>query len=108
MSADDVRRQRIAALKQMLAADPDDGFALYGLAMEHKAADELEAAEPLLRRLLALDPGHHYGHYQLGELLIADGREDEAEEVLDAGIHRAEQDGAIKALGELRALRDEL
>lgn len=103
-----MRRQRVAALEAMLAADPDDGFALYGLAMEHKAADALEAAEPLLRRLLALEPGHHYGWYQLGEVLIADGREDEAEAALDEGIARAEQDGAIKALGELRALRDQL
>ncbi len=104
----DARAQRIAALNAMLDADPDDGFALYGLAMEHKALDALEAAEPLLRRLLVLDPGHHYGHYQLGELLIADGREDEAEAVLDAGIRRAEQDGAVKALGELIALRDQI
>lgn len=104
----DARRMRIEALEGMLAADPDDGFALYGLAMEHKAEDALEAAEPLLRRLLALEPGHHYGYFQLGELLIADGREDEAEAVLDTGIERARRDGAGKALGELIALRDQL
>ncbi len=102
------RAQRVAALEGMLAQDPDDGFALYGLAMERKADDALEAAEPLLRRLLKLEPGHHYAYFQLGELLIADGREDEAEAVLDAGIERARQDGASKALGELVALRDQV
>lgn len=102
------RQQRIEALEAMLAADADDGFALYGLAMEHKADDAFEAAEPLLRRLVELDPGHHYAYFQLGELLIADGREGEAEAVLDAGIERARRDGAGKALGELLALRDEI
>lgn len=100
------RAARKAALEGMLAADANDRFALYGLAMEHKAEDELEAAEALLRRLLALEPGHHYAYFQLGELLIADAREDEAAEVLDAGIARARADGADKALGELSLLRN--
>lgn len=108
MKVEDARQQRVEALRAMLDADPDDTFALYGLAMEHKADDALDDAEPLLRRLLELEPGHHYGYYQLGELLISDGREDEAEPVLEAGIARARQDGAAKALGELTALLDEI
>lgn len=103
-----MRAERIAALEAMLAADPDDTFALYGLAMEHKALDALEAAEPLLRRLLALEPGHLYGYYQLGEVLIADDREDDAQAVLEAGIARARAAGEGKALNELVALLDEI
>ncbi|MCA9537271.1 MAG: tetratricopeptide repeat protein [Myxococcales bacterium] len=102
------RKQRIEALEGMLAADPDDGFALYGLAMEHKADEAFEAAEPLLRRLIGLDPGHHYAYFQLGELLIADGRSGEAEAVLQAGIARAKAQGEAKAARELMALLDEL
>ena len=40
---DEYRKQRIEALKAMLEVDGDDGFALYGLALEHKADGELEA-----------------------------------------------------------------
>lgn len=99
--------ERAAALQAMLEEDPNDGFALYGLAMEHKAGDDLDAAEDLLRRLLAVEPTHLYGHYQLGEILLADLRPDEAGEVLDRGVAHARAAGDDKALGELLALRDE-
>lgn len=102
------RAERIAALEGMLAADPDDTFALYGLALEHKAEDDHAAAEPLLRRLITIDPGHHYGYYQLGEVLIATDRLDEAEALLAAGAARARDDGELKAAGELLALLDTL
>ncbi|MCB9550355.1 MAG: tetratricopeptide repeat protein [Myxococcales bacterium] len=105
---DPTRAHRIEALQAMLDSDPDDTFALYGLALEHKAEDALDRAEPLLRRLLERDPGHHYGYYQLGELLIADDRPDEAHAILTAGITRARADGELKAAGELLALLDTL
>ncbi|MCA9544536.1 MAG: tetratricopeptide repeat protein [Myxococcales bacterium] len=98
---------RAAALRAMLDEDPEDAFALYGLAMEHKAGDDLEAAEALLRRVLAVQPTHLYGHYQLAEVLLADLRPDEAAEVLDAGIEHARGARDGKALSELQALRDE-
>jgi len=103
-----MRPERMAALQAMLDEDPDDGFALYGLALEHKAEDEFEQAEPLLRRLLVVEPDHLYGHYQLGELLIAEGRGGEAEAVLRAGIARAQVQGEAKAARELMALLNEL
>ena len=99
--------ERTAALQAMLADDPNDAFALYGLAMEHKAGDDLDAAEELLRRLLVVEPEHLYGHYQLGEVLLADLREDEAAEILDQGVAHARAAGDAKALDELLALRDE-
>lgn len=103
-----VRQQRKEALQAMLDADPNDGFALYGLAMELKVDDDLDEAIALLKRLVALDPGHHYAWYQLGEVLLADGEDDAAAEAIEAGIARARADGATKALGELMALLDEI
>lgn len=103
----EARAARVAALMQMLSEDPDDTFALYGLAMEHKADDALGSAEPLLRRLLELEPGHLYGHYQLGDLLIADDRPDEAAGVLREGLDRARAAGDAKAANELAALLDQ-
>jgi predicted Zn-dependent protease len=96
--------QRVAALRQMLELDPDDAFALYGLAFELKQTDEVDEAERLFRRLLERHPDQHYGYFQLGELLLAEARPDEAAAVLRAGVTRAEADGDAKAAGELRAL----
>lgn len=100
------RADRITALLALLADDANDAFALYGLALEYKAEEDFDAAEPLLRRLIANDPAHHYGYYQLGEVLIATDRLDEAEAVLAAGAARARADGANKAASELLALLD--
>lgn len=97
---------RADALKAMLADDPNDPFALYALALEHKADDDLDAAEALLERLLQVEPAHLYGHYQLGEVRLADLRPEDAAEALDAGIEHARAAGDAKALAELQALRD--
>jgi len=97
---------RIEALREMLAADADDAFALYGLALELKVMGRTEDAEPLLRRLLEVEPTQLYGYYQLGEVLLSDGENDAAEEVLSRGVAQAEALGDGKALSELRALLD--
>jgi len=103
---DDASQTRITALEAMLEETPDDTFALYGLALEHKAKGDLDAAEPLLRKVLELDSAHHYAYYQLGEVLIGDDRLDEAEAVLAAGADRARADGEATAAGERLALLD--
>lgn len=102
-----MNQARAAALAALLAEDPNDAFALYGLALEHKAGDELDAAMALLRRLLVVEPGHLYGHYQLGELLLAEGEGAEAAAVLAGGLAAARAAGDAKAAGELQALLDQ-
>ncbi len=97
---------RLKALQEMLAADADDAFALYGLAVELKVMGRSDEAEPLLRRLLEVEPTQVYGYYQLGEVLLADGENDAAEEVLRRGVTQAEAAEDGKALNELRALLD--
>ena len=103
---DDPQKMRLEALQQMLAGDPDDPFALYGLAVELKVMDRADESEPLLRRLLQVEPTQLYGYYQLGEILIADGEFEDAEAVLLRGIAQAEAAGDAKAENELRGLMD--
>jgi len=97
---------RLEALQQMLVSDPDDAFALYGLALELKVMGRSDESEPLLRRLLEIEPNQLYGYYQLGEVLLSDGENEAAEEILEAGVARAVAAGDQKALNELRALLD--
>ena len=102
--SDPRRAARMEGLRAMLEADPDDAFALYGLALEQRAEDEVEAAEALLRRLLVVEPGHLYGYFQLGELLLDEGRPDEAAPLLREGVQRAEAVADGKAAREIGGL----
>lgn len=96
---------RIAALDAMLVENPDDTFALYALAMELRGTTS-ERALMCLRRVTALEPGHHYAYYQLGSLLLELDRTAEAKDCLMAGLDRARADQAQKAASELAALLD--
>jgi cytochrome c-type biogenesis protein CcmH/NrfG len=98
--------ERVAFLRGLLAEDPNDAFALYGLAFDLAQTGAVDEAESLFRRLLQVDPDHLYGYYQLGRLLLDDARPEEAAGVIRAGLTRAERAGDAKAAGELRALLD--
>ena len=99
-----MNKQRVAVLKDMLSDEPDDTFALYGLALEYKSAGDLEAAQPLLVQALTIDPHHLYTYYQLGEILIGLDEIDEAIMILQRGIQEAEVQQDAKAIHELDAL----
>ena len=103
---DALRQQRIQALKDMLIQNEKDVFALYGLALEYKALGELDAALPLLRKVVVLDPEQLYAYYQLGEILNAQGEEDDAIPILEEGLAHARRLGNVKAINELQALLD--
>ncbi len=100
-----MRKLRTQGLKEMLEIDPQDCFALYGLAMEHKHLEENEEAINLLIQLLEVDPDHLYTYYQLGELLLKARRREEALNLLNEGVRRAEMAGEQKATRELESLR---
>ena len=103
-----MRAQRIAALEAMLEANPDDAFALYGLALERKVAGELEAARTLLEKVIVVDPAQLYGFYQLGEVLIALDEPEPARVALTDGLDHARAANDEKAAGEIIALLDEI
>ena len=99
-----MRDARMAALKEMLEVDPNDAFALYGLALEYKTIGELELALPLLQKAAALPEPEVYTYYQLGEVFMGLGEMDEAEAALKLGIERANHLNDEKAAHELNAL----
>ena len=99
-----MKQERIDALKGMLAVDPNDGFALYGLALDYKADGLLEEALPLLERAALLEDPLLYTFYQLGEVLIGLGEDLDAVEALRKGALRAQEAGDMKALNEFEVL----
>ena len=84
---------RLDAFRAMVAANPENVLARFGLATEAlKAGEHAEAAEHL-RAYLARhdDEGNAYG--RLAEALVALGRPDEAREALQSGIAAAQRHG---------------
>ncbi len=99
---------KIAGLKEILALDPKNSFARYGIAMELARRGETDAALAEFDTLLADDPDYTAGYFMSAQTLSAAGRTGEAIERLKAGIGCAARCGNRHALSEMQAMLDEL
>jgi tetratricopeptide (TPR) repeat protein len=98
---------RTDILKQMLAADPANSFARYGLAMEHIKDGNLDIAVQEFERLLERDPNYSAGYFHGGQTLEKLGRLEEARDFYRRGLAvtrdphaRGELQAALDILGE--------
>ena len=73
---------KIAGLKEILALDPKNSFARYGVAMELAGRGETEAALAEFDTLLANDPDYTAGYFMAAQTLANAGRTAEAIERL--------------------------
>jgi len=80
------RRQQLEAI---LAADPDDPFVHYGLALEDEADGHTDRAAERLRELIDRFPEYVPAFLQVGQLLIKLGRDQEATDYLKMGMQVA-------------------
>jgi thioredoxin-like negative regulator of GroEL len=99
---------RIAMLTEILAENPDDAFARYGLAMEYSKAGEIERALEEFRTLLEKNPDYTAGYFMAAQTLAAAGRVDEAKKMLVDGIASARRTGNAHAQSEMTAMLEEL
>jgi predicted Zn-dependent protease len=99
---------KIAGLKEILAQDPKNSFARYGLAMELANRGETDAALAEFDTLLAGDPGYTAGYFMAAQTLASAGRTAQAIERLKAGIRSAASSGNRHAISEMQAMLDEL
>jgi tetratricopeptide (TPR) repeat protein len=97
---------RIEVLQQLLAQDPSNIFARYGLAMEYVKQGELARALPEFEALLASDPGYSAAYFHGGQTLEKLGRLDEARDTYRRGVAvtkdphaRSELQAALDILG---------
>ena len=65
---------KIAGLKEILALDPKNSFARYGLAMELAGRGETDAALAEFDTLLANDPDYTAGYFMAAQTLATAGR----------------------------------
>jgi predicted Zn-dependent protease len=101
-------KSRKQQLEEMLALEPGDSFLRYGLAMEYTGAGQDGEAIRCLRELLDRDAGYVPAYLQAGQALIRQGADDEAREVLRAGIGAAKRAGDEHAAGEMAGFLESL
>ncbi len=97
-----------AMLTEILAQNPTDAFARYGLAMEYAGTGHTEAALEQFKTLLAQHPDYTAGYFMAAQTLARAGRPGEAREQLEQGIASATRTGNQHARNEMQAMFDEL
>jgi Tfp pilus assembly protein PilF len=99
---------RVAMLTEILAQNPADAFARYGLAMEYSNSGEVECALEEFGKLLSSHPDYTAGYFMAAQTLVKAGRTDKAKKMLRDGIASAERTGKGHALSEMEGLLAEL
>jgi tetratricopeptide (TPR) repeat protein len=95
-------------LKNMLAENPRDSFARYGLAMEHVMNGELEQAVTEFGVLLQYNPDYAAAYFHGGQALEKLGRVEDAREMYQKGIESTTRSGDQHTQSELQAALDML
>jgi tetratricopeptide (TPR) repeat protein len=99
---------RMEILLSMVAKNPQDSFARYGLAMEYANTGDLERAVTEYRALIGFNPDYAAAYYHGGQALEKLGRVDEAREVYEKGIEATGRTGDQHTRSELQAALDML
>jgi len=99
---------KLAALNEILQLDPTNAFARYGLAMEHTAKGNPEAALAEFDTLIAQSPDYVPAFQMSVQTLIKLGRTEAAVARLNAGIAAANRTGNSHAAAEMQALLDDI
>jgi Tfp pilus assembly protein PilF len=93
---------RIEALQRILAQNPANSLARYGLAMEHVKAGDYATAVGQFRALLEADPDYTYAYFHAAQTLEKLGLIDEAREMYRLGIEAAGRKSDAHARDELQ------
>ena len=99
---------RIALLTEILAGNPEDAFARYGLALEYSKTGQIEQALQEFKTLLEKNPDYTPGYFMAAQTLAGANRIAEAKRMLVDGITSARRTGNTHAQGEMTAMLEEL
>jgi tetratricopeptide (TPR) repeat protein len=97
---------RLEVLTNMLAQNPNDSFARYGLAMEYANSGDLDRAVLEYQALLAVNPNYSAAYYHGGQTLEKLGRREDARALYRQGIEAATRTGDMHTRGEIQAALD--
>jgi tetratricopeptide (TPR) repeat protein len=99
---------RLAMLDEILAQNPNDAFARYGLALEYSNQGDIEHAMEHFGKLLAVHPDYTAGYFMAAQALAKADRSTEAKTMLADGISSAKRTNNNHALAEMEAMLAEL
>ena len=99
---------RLAAFAELLAVDPANSFARYGLAMEHLSRDQPDAALAEFARTIEHNPDYVPAYQMSAQTLVKMNRSEEAVTLLQQGLAAAARTGNAHAASEMQGLLDEL
>lgn len=99
---------KIAGLKEILALDPKNSFARYGIAVELANRGQVDAAMEEFNKLQSIDQDYTAGYFMAAQTLSKAGRIPEAIERLKAGISCAARTDNRHAMSEMQGMLDEL
>jgi thioredoxin-like negative regulator of GroEL len=99
---------RIAMLTEILAANPEDAFARYGLALEYSNSGKVDQAIAEFATLIAKNPDYTPAYFMAAQTLAKADRNDEAKRMLVDGVSSARRTGNTHAQSEMTAMLEEL
>jgi predicted Zn-dependent protease len=99
---------KIAALSEILAADPANAFARYGLAIEHNTQGNTDLALAEFTALIHHNPDYVPAYQMSAQTLAKLGRTDEAIARLKDGLTAANRTNNTHAASEMQTLLDDL
>jgi predicted Zn-dependent protease len=99
---------RTLMLSQVLAQNPNDAFARYGLAMEYAKSGQPDRALDEFAKLLSLHPDYTAGYLMAAQTLVAADRREDARKMLVDGIASARRTGNAHAQSEMTAMLEDL
>jgi predicted Zn-dependent protease len=99
---------KIAGLKEIIALDPKNSFARYGIAMELAKSGSIDEALAEFNTILSNDPDYTAAYFMAAQTLTNAGRTSEAIQRLREGIACAARSGNRHAQSEMQSMLDEL
>jgi tetratricopeptide (TPR) repeat protein len=101
-------KSRKEMLEEFLAADPNDSFTRYALALEFEKAGNANDAVAQLKEVIQRDENYVAAYYHLGRLLAKAGSEKEALDIYQRGLDIASKVGDQKTRNEIQEAIDML
>lgn len=99
---------RIEPLKRILAMEPDDDVAWFGLGKAYMDDANFEEAAKALRQCITVKPTYSAAYYALAQSLLKLNRVDECRQVSDQGIEVSTKNGDAMVTKNLEALKSSL
>jgi tetratricopeptide (TPR) repeat protein len=97
---------RLEVLRNMVAQDPGNSFARYGLAMEYRNTGELEQALAEFRGLIEANPDYVAAYFHGGQTLERLGRLEDARQIYQEGVSAASRTGDLHTRSEIQGALD--